>query len=480
MVKKKKENAVATRWINTPFVYTTKFAGLSLLQQDVLVRVSDQIQEYVTKYFSENRHLGKEIPRPLFTKSELEEGLKPLKINLAELADYATHYNRIESLVREALAIQVRGPYVDEETGQTKMVWFNVFTEAETGVTDKGDLGFVYTNKEGEEKASPKRTGYIEFNINPKIAKYAFDMSKGYINHPNSIARIAEVDYTPTFYSLLKNRALQKNGIVPVSLTVTEIKDALHVYTVDEKTSAKVYQYPKYSQFKKGVLMRIQADLDKLAKEDRIDVSFTFNEVRKPGKTTGDPLYIVFTLYKTMLGVLRDNMKHRDAAEKNLIVYLCDMCPDLNGVDASRLISSVKDNNKFVDLACYVYRELTNKVKANIMNNSSSFILSSLRGWINKHIDKPVEQDLFALDADGTQEDGAMVLDALRAEFGSGAMGYDYYFGKNATCEVGEENVSFKVPASMRDTILRSDNIMDKINKCVTEVLGKQIIINII
>lgn len=381
------------RWINTPFVYTTKLAGLSLLQQDVLIRVSDHIQDYVTKYFDEARHKGKEVPRPLFTPTDLEEGLAPIRINLSDLGVSANHYDRVEAAVIEALSIQMRAPGIDEN-GKKVMTWYNVFTKAKTPITDNG---FTFTNRDGEVIESVKRLGYIEFGINPEVADYAFDMSKGYVNHPNVIARISRIDYTPVFYTLLKNRGLRNRGeIIPVRLTVPEIKDALKLYVPDSDGKlTENFQYPKYSQFKKSVLMRIQDDLNQMAEIDRIDYTFTFEEIRKEGKKTGDPIYLEFSLHKTRLGEARESVKHRNEAEIKLMKYLTDYCPKL---DSNYLMSIIQTIGKdlFVDFSVYVYREAVKLTDAAHPSNPAAYLTKVLVTWINEHKPKIEEPDLFA------------------------------------------------------------------------------------
>lgn len=395
MAKKKEEKSkmeiADVRWINTPFVYTTKLAGLSLLQQDVLIRVSDHIQKYVTKFFDEARHKGKEVPRPLFTPTDLEEGLSPIRINLSDLGVTANHYDRVEAAVMEALSIQMRAPGVDEN-GKKVMTWYNVFTKAQTPITENG---FTFTNRNGEVIEGVKRLGYIEFGINPEVADYAFDMSKGYVNHPNVIARISRIDYTPVFYTLLKNKGLRGRGeVAPVRLTVADIKDALKLYVPDKDGKpTDNFQYPKYSQFKKSVLMRIQEDLDAMAEMDRIDYTFTFEEFRKEGKKTGDPMYLEFTLKKTRLGEARESVKHRNEAEIKLIKYLTDYCPKL---DADYILSLVQKLGKdqFVDFSVYVYREATKLTDNAHPANPAAYLTKVLVTWINSHQGSPEEAEV--------------------------------------------------------------------------------------
>lgn len=482
MAKKKSNIPADVRWINTPFVYTTKFAGLNLLQQDVLVRVSDHIQEYVTRYFEENRHLGKEIPRPLFSKTDFEDGMEPVCIQLSDLGVDAGHYERLEKAIAEALSIQFRGPYVDPITGEKSLRWQNVFIDAKFPLTDNG---FNYKSKKsGEMVESVKKKGYVEFRINKDIADYAFDMSKGYINHPNIIARISKTDYTPTFYSLLKNKCFDKEGnLVPVRLTVENIKDALHIYSFVEvedpdtkvKQSVKEYQYPKYSQFKKGVLMRIQQDLDTLGANNQIDYTFTFTEIRKQGKTTGDPLFVDFMMVKTLLGEERDRVKHRFTAEKELVIELTKEYPSINGSELARMASSIS-NDDYVSFSLHI-RLVREAMSKNKPQDPAAYLMKSIRKWVSEHTPTPiiVESDLFAgLDGENVHDFVSEIQDALKFEFGVGQKGYDYFFGSSVKCVVGEDNKSVIISMykSVRAELESSFILMQKVEKSVKKVLG--------
>ena len=183
-------------------------------------------------------------------------------------------------------------------------------------------------------------------------------------------------------------------------------------------------QFPLFSKFKQRVLEPAKVELERMGGKNLIDITFTYEPIYKGRVKRGDPDAISFTVIQTDLGV------YHTASKKKKAEMLAEQA-------AQAAAQSVKKSRS---------------KKAESVN-----------------------QTIMQFENNYAQE----ILDSLRSEFGSGSMGYDYYFGKNASCEVGEESVSLKVPASMRDTIIRSENLMDKIQKCVTDVLGKKVNINI-
>lgn len=384
-----KANLNDARWINTPFVYTKFCAGFTLMQQDLMFRVSDHIQEYIKKYFSEGRFKSSEIPRPLFSQQDLDKGLQPIRVNLSDLGVSPSNYGRIDSAVAEIFQLTVRVPRVDEK-GRKVLEWFPVFSRAALPLTDNG---FTYTNEAGVVIESVKKRGYIEFEINPHVADWAFDMSKGYINHPNTIAQIAKADCTPLLYSLLKNNCLRAHGaIVKAQLEPNDIREYLGLVYRDADKNITGYMYEKYSKFRTGILDKAQKDLQRMADLDQIDYTFTYEEIRREGKSTGDPIYIEFTLHKTRLGEARDSIQHRNAAERKLLDTFHDYCPDLNMADFRKLVASV-DAEKFVDFTLYAYKDVRSLIERKQPDDVAAYIMKLLRTWIANN--RP-QRDLFS------------------------------------------------------------------------------------
>lgn len=107
-------------------------------------------------------------------------------------------------------------------------------------------------------------SGIVDLQINHFIADYAFDLSKGYIPHMARVAKTSKRRVTPRVYLWLmenKDRPKKKKGLDnPLSVTLEELKDFLGCYEINPETKEKVYQYPRYSRFKKDVLDKAKAD----------------------------------------------------------------------------------------------------------------------------------------------------------------------------------------------------------------------------
>lgn len=66
------------------------------------------------------------------------------------------------------------------------------------------------------------------------------------------------------------------------------------------------------------------------------------------------------------------------------------------------------------------------------------------------------------------------LISALQTAYGNGQMGYDYYFGRKASCRVGEGQIIISLPAFGYEKIVVSPNEISKIQKCVATVFGEE------
>ena len=354
-----------------------------------MFRVSDHLQDYIKRYFQEGRFRSQEVPRSLFTKSDLERGLEPIRVNLSDLGILPSNYARIDAAVQEIFRLTVRVPRVDEN-GTKELVWFPVFSKASLPITDNG---FHYTNDAGVFIESVKKCGYMEFEINPHVASYAFDMSLGYINHPQRIAQISKADCTPLIYALLKrNCFLNKQSWGRAEITPNALREHLGLVYRDSEKNITGYMYEKYNKLKSGIIQKAQKDLQRLADLDKIDYTFTFEEKRRVGKSTGDPLFIVFTMHKTRLGEARDSIQHRNSAERKLVKALTDYCPDLRAADLKNIIGRVGDE-LFVAFSLYAYKDVRAIIEKKQPDDVAAYILALLSGWVKNHEQQP---DLFS------------------------------------------------------------------------------------
>lgn len=279
------------QWINTPFSFTKIDKQYSLSQQHVLFCVSSHLQEYVTRFFNEKREKGGLRSDYLFEvdKEHVAMNVPKIRLKLNELGIDSSHYKDLRKALKELLDFSVRIKIDD------KVVIQHVFSNITEDVVING-----YT-KEGV--AYDRSKGEVELKIDPVVAKYAFDMSQGFIHHMAMIARYANRTNTPRIYLFLLRQMGINKGKMTFQVPFMALKEYLGMATLSADGTVVEEQYPKFSQFKKQVLDAVKADFAKLSKEDKTDIVFTdCSPVYKRGQTRGNPEALLFKVKRTALG----------------------------------------------------------------------------------------------------------------------------------------------------------------------------------
>ena len=279
------------QWINTPFSFTKIDKQYSLSQQHVLFCVSSHLQEYVTRFFNEKREKGGLRSDYLFEvdKEHVAMNVPKIRLKLNELGIDSSHYKDLRKALKELLDFSVRIKI------DGKVVIQHVFSNITEDVVING-----YT-KEGV--AYDRSKGEVELKIDPVVAKYAFDMSQGFIHHMAMIARYANRANTPRIYLFLLRQMGINKGKMTFQVPFMALKEYLGMATLSADGRVVEEQYPKFSQFKKQVLDAVKADFAKLSKEDKTDIVFTdCSPVYKRGQTRGNPEALLFKVKRTALG----------------------------------------------------------------------------------------------------------------------------------------------------------------------------------
>lgn len=279
------------QWINTPFSFTKIDKQYSLSQQHVLFCVSSHLQEYVTRFFNEKREKGGLRSGYLFEvdKEHVAMNVPKIRLKLNELGIDSSHYKDLRKALKELLDFSVRIKI------DGKVVIQHVFSNITEDVVING-----YT-KEGV--AYDRSKGEVELKIDPVVAKYAFDMSQGFIHHMAMIARYANRANTPRIYLFLLRQMGINKGKMTFQVPFMALKEYLGMATLSADGRVVEEQYPKFSQFKKQVLDAVKADFAKLSKEDKTDIVFTdCSPVYKRGQTRGNPEALLFKVKRTALG----------------------------------------------------------------------------------------------------------------------------------------------------------------------------------
>lgn len=279
------------QYINTPFAYTKFAKNLSLLQQSVLNKVSEHLQSYIQHYFGSDLRKSKDIPRPLFTDAEKNNGMPDFIVTYAELGVSINNYQVARAAVKEVLELTVDAPGLDKD-GNPAIVAYNIFTKA---------------------NISSEESNGVAFSLNPDVVDYVFDMSQGYVRHPADIARIGQVERMPMmYYYLFKKSERWKNR--EIHLTVVEIKEYLgmrkRIKTDNDgqrgrpiKSGDVKEAYPKFSKFNQFVLARSINDINRLRHDGLLDVCVSYEPIYNGKRKVGNPAFIKFCIYDTIEGM---------------------------------------------------------------------------------------------------------------------------------------------------------------------------------
>ena len=288
------------KWINTPFAFTRLSKNLSLLQQAVLVKVSEQLQPFIKEFFGSDLAKSRKVPKSLFSEAVKNSGVTQIYISYAELGVPENNFFAVKQAMKEVLDVKVEGPKKNDD-GSMGMHMYNVFLSGETSI---------------------KNTGVV-FGLNPQVIDpdkhlyvldYAFNMTEGYVSHPDNIALIGEVARMPMIYYILRDASGNNWKERSIQLTVSKIKKYLGMM---EFSGAEIVKeaYPKFSQFKKNVLDNRIADINRLKQLGQIDVCISYEPIYNGKRKVGNPAYIEFTIYDTIEQMQQALAKKQKARE---------------------------------------------------------------------------------------------------------------------------------------------------------------------
>lgn len=294
------EKKLPQKWINTPFAFTRLSRNLSLLQQAVLVKVSEQLQPFIKEFFGSDLARSRKVPKALFSEAVKNSGVTQIYISYAELGVPENNFFAVKQAMKEVLDVKVEGPKKNED-GSMGMHMYNVFLGGETSI---------------------KNTGVV-FGLNPQVIDpdkhlyvldYVFNMVEGYVSHPDNIALIGEVARMPMIYYILRDASGNNWKERSIRLTVSKIKKYLGML---EFSGAELVKeaYPKFSQFKKNVLENSIADINRLKQLGQIDVCVSYEPIYNGKRKVGNPAFIEFTVYDTIEQMQRAEDKKRRAQQ---------------------------------------------------------------------------------------------------------------------------------------------------------------------
>ena len=392
-------------WINTPVNYTTYSKSYTLLQQDILLRVSGKLQEHFSKYLNEHRYLTDEHPKSGIAKEDLLD-MEPLLIRLSDLGVTSSHYDAAVSAISQLERITFHLPRFDNETGLRKgddyMPIFSKIFVPKSFVSKEGkeyaynDSGEVKVDERGEVQSQYRREGCIEVTINIEAAKAIFDMDQGYFNHLERIAYFCTSAFTSRLYLALM-KYVSKGQMHP-AIDYAELKDLLGMYEREERSDVIVREkYKKFSQFRKQVLDVARRDMERLCEENKIEIMLASTDKCPDGYEPlyrgvagrGNPEKIRFHIKRTPLGVAREQELHRGASEQRLCRKLLDAYPTLNEHRIKTFVADVPDY-LWDEFKKYAYYGVPKAVEQPHRWDGSTeeFIYYILGEWVKSHSQK--------------------------------------------------------------------------------------------
>ena len=464
---------IIKKYINTPFAYARAQKGLTLLQQNIMVKVIEHLQVYIGKYFKNPALKGsKEDPKPMMTRED-RDNLPPVRIELSELGVSSSSYSRVREALKEVLNVQIEKNTFDDEGRPVKRL-MQIFSKIDTPVTDKGtQVRMKFGDDDELTDVQVDRTrGYVDIYLNTDMVFEMFDMNLGYVSHPKDIARIGKVDNMPLMYYLVRHK-MKNFELSKVEITPFEIRDYLGLIKRDADGNVTDVRYPRYSMFKSRIIKTALDDIKRACDAGQIDFYFDIKEVRPRGKQTGEPSYIEFVKVAEKKKAKQD---YRKASEKRLCKTLRELYPT---IDEERIKAFVADvpEDLWNDFKTYAYNGVPKAVEQPHRWNGTmeEFVFYIMEQWIKQHGAKhnPVQQTFdFAEEEEvkpGEREwqqlvamlDGDIGAELRKVVFVS-------YDGKTVLLKVSREQYR-KVEGCL------SDDVIAHVKKCSMQVFGKVI-----
>lgn len=469
------DKQIIKKYINTPFAYARAQKGLTLLQQNIMVKVIEHLQVYIGKYFKNPVLQGsKEDPKPMMTRED-RDNLPPVRIELSELGVASNSYSRVREALKEVLNVQIEKNTFDKEGKPIKRL-IQIFSQIDTPVTDKGTQVRMKLGEDDEltDVQVDRTRGYIDIYLNTDMVFEMFDMNLGYVSHPKEIARIGKVDNMPLMYYLVRHK-MNNFKYSKAEITPFEIRDYLGLVKRDADGNVTEVKYPRYSMFKSRIIKTALDDIKRVCDAGQIDFYFDIKEVRPRGKKTGEPSYIEFVKVAEKKKAKQD---HRKASERRLCKTLCEIYPTL---DEKRLMTIFKTvpEDLWNDFKTYAYNGVPKAVEQPHSWNGTmeSFVFYIMEQWIKQHSANPEpQQQTFAFaeaeEVKPGEKEWQTYLRLLDKALASDLSKVRYMSFKDGTVHLGVMN---KAQIEMIEKHFEDVAVLNHAQKCAAKIFGKAI-----
>ena len=466
---------IIKKYINTPFAYARAQKGLTLLQQNIMVKVVEHLQVYIGKYFKNPAlQSSNEDPKPMMTRED-RDNLPPVRIELSELGVSSSSYSRVREALKEVLNVQIEKNTFDDEGKPVKRL-IQIFSKIDTPVTDKGTQVRMKLG-EGDELTDvqvDRTRGYIDIYLNTDMVFEMFDMNLGYVSHPEDIARIGKVDNMPLMYYLVRHK-MNNFKYSKAEITPFEIRDYLGLVKRDADGNVTDIKYPRYSMLKTRIIKTALDDIKRVCDAGQIDFYFDIKkEVRPRGKTRGEPSYIEFVKVAEKKKAKQD---YRKASEKRLCKTLCDIYPT---IDEKRLMATFKTvpEDLWNDFKTYAYNGVQKAVEQphRWSGTMEDFVFYIMEQWIKQHSAKPEPRqqtfDFAEAEEKPGEKEWQMFLNLIDKQLASDLRRVRYISFENGTVCLGATS---KAQVEMIEAHFTDVAVLIHVQKCAVKIFGKKI-----
>ena len=466
---------IIKKYINTPFAYARAQKGLTLLQQNIMVKVVEHLQVYIGKYFKNPAlQSSNEDPKPMMTLED-RDNLPPVRIELSELGVSSSSYSRVREALKEVLNVQIEKNTFDDEGKPVKRL-IQIFSKIDTPVTDKGTQVRMKLG-EGDELTDvqvDRTRGYIDIYLNTDMVFEMFDMNLGYVSHPEDIARIGKVDNMPLMYYLVRHK-MNNFKYSKAEITPFEIRDYLGLVKRDADGNVTDIKYPRYSMLKTRIIKTALDDIKRVCDAGQIDFYFDIKkEVRPRGKTRGEPSYIEFVKVAEKKKAKQD---YRKASEKRLCKTLCDIYPT---IDEKRLMATFKTvpEDLWNDFKTYAYNGVQKAVEQphRWSGTMEDFVFYIMEQWIKQHSAKPEPRqqtfDFAEAEEKPGEKEWQMFLNLIDKQLASDLRRVRYISFENGTVCLGATS---KAQVEMIEAHFTDVAVLIHVQKCAVKIFGKKI-----
>lgn len=467
---------IIKKYINTPFAYARAQKGLTLLQQNIMVKVVEHLQVYIGKYFKNPAlQSSNEDPKPMMTRED-RDNLPPVRIELSELGVSSSSYSRVREALKEVLNVQIEKNTFDDEGKPVKRL-IQIFSKIDTPVTDKGTQVRMKLGEDDEltDVQVDRTRGYIDIYLNTDMVFEMFDMNLGYVSHPEDIARIGKVDNMPLMYYLVRHK-MNNFKYSKAEITPFEIRDYLGLVKRDADGNVTNIKYPRYSMLKTRIIKTALDDIKRVCDAGQIDFCFDIKkEVRPRGKTRGEPSYIEFVKVAEKKKAKQD---YRKASEKRLCKTLCDIYPT---IDEKRLMATFKTvpEDLWNDFKAYAYNGVQKAVEQphRWSGTMEDFVFYIMEQWIKQHSAKPEpRQQTFDFAEAEEEKPGEkawqMFLNLIDKKLASDLRRVRYISFENGTVCLGATS---KAQVEMIEAHFTDVAVLIHVQKCAVKIFGKKI-----